>query len=374
MLAAFRGEPVDRVPIWLREGFPLLEGPAHADDFLNGWQAEPLYRELFDYVSPHADTFAPWGIGGFSRLLMVPASATRSNTIEIQPGIRRTVTTIETSGGPLEAVTDRRRGYSTQKVIKHPVSTPEDLRKLEAVPFAVPPELGPVARESYHRAEERWGADHLPWSFISSPLVCISGCMGLELFLEFSVLERQWLHRLLEEMVRRQLAILQAVMGDEHWQTVIDIGGSEQCTPPIMCPSAYDEFIVPYEGRVIGFLKGKGALIQVHCHGKVRHALECMIEEGVDATDPVEPPPAGDVTYGEARQIADGRLTLMGNLEFQELEFSEPIEIRDRIREILSHGSERLILGSSAGPISAVSPRLVSNYKAWIDAALEFGG
>jgi hypothetical protein len=80
------------------------------------------------------------------------------------------------------------------------------------------------------------------------------------------------------------------------------------------------------------------------------------------------------VNYAEARQITDGRLTLMGNLEFQEVEFSEPTEIRDRIREILLHGSERLILGSSAGPISAVTPRLVSNYKAWVDAVLEFVG
>jgi uroporphyrinogen-III decarboxylase len=98
-----------------------------------------------------------------------------------------------------------------------------------------------------------------------------------------------------------------------------------------------------------------------------------MIEEGADATDPVEPPPAGDCTYAEAREIAGDELTLMGNLEFDELEFSPPEHIRERVREILSHGNRRLILAASAGPISSVSPRLATNYRTWIDTALEYG-
>jgi len=97
-----------------------------------------------------------------------------------------------------------------------------------------------------------------------------------------------------------------------------------------------------------------------------------MKEMGADATDPVEPPPAGDVTYEEARRIADGRITLMGNLEFDELEHAEPARIRERVREILRLGSDRLILTASAGPINAVTERLAENYRVWIDTALEY--
>ena len=112
----------------------------------------------------------------------------------------------------------------------------------------------------------------------------------------------------------------------------------------------------------------------MHCHGKVSHALGCMMAMGVDATDPVEPPSAGDVTYAQARDIAGDRLTLMGNLEFDELEHASPEIIRRRVREVLSHGNRRLILAASAGPLSAMTPRLADNYRAWIDTALEFGG
>jgi hypothetical protein len=94
---------------------------------------------------------------------------------------------------------------------------------------------------------------------------------------------------------------------------------------------------------------------------------------GVVATDPVEPPPAGNVTYAEARTIAGDRLPLIGNLEFDELEHGEPDYIRARVREILSLGSRRLILGASTGPISAVTPRLAANYRAWVDEAVRIG-
>jgi len=140
----------------------------------------------------------------------------------------------------------------------------------------------------------------------------------------------------------------------------------------MMRPEAYDEYVVPYEGKIIQWLKERGCLIRAHCHGKVRHALPRMIEMGVDATDPVEPPPAGDVTYAEARELAGDKLTLMGNLEFDMLEHADTQTVQKHVRDVLSHGPRRLIIGASAGPISAVTPKLVDNYKAWIDAVLEY--
>lgn len=42
-MAAMRGEPADRPPLWLREGFDLLDPIPPADDFRNGWRAEPAH-------------------------------------------------------------------------------------------------------------------------------------------------------------------------------------------------------------------------------------------------------------------------------------------------------------------------------------------
>jgi hypothetical protein len=62
-----------------------------------------------------------------------------------------------------------------------------------------------------------------------------------------------------------------------------------------------------------------------------------------------------------------------GNMEFDQLEHGEPGEIRQRVRDQLSPGKKQLSMTTSPGPIIQVSRRLVENYKAWINAALEFG-
>jgi uroporphyrinogen-III decarboxylase len=203
-------------------------------------------------------------------------------------------------------------------------------------------------------------------------MVCISGCMPLELFLELSFTDGPWMAELCEEILRRQMAIYRRVFSP-GMRTLVIIGGSEQCTPPLMSPDSYDRLVVPYETRLIEFLHGMGLPVEIHCHGRVRHALKCMLAEGADATDPLEPPPAGDVTYEQAREIVGERLTLVGNLEWDELESAEPHQIREHVRRVLALGNRRLILAASAGPISAVTPRLAANYRAWVDAAEEFG-
>jgi uroporphyrinogen-III decarboxylase len=187
------------------------------------------------------------------------------------------------------------------------------------------------------------------------------------------VAERGWFHELCDEITRRQLAICEAVFEGVTDDTLVTFGGSEQCTPPMMRPQAYDEYVVPYEGRLVAWLRQRGLPVSIHCHGKVRHALGCMLAMGADATDPLEPPPAGDVTYAEARALVGDRLTLMGNLEWDMLETAEPAEVRRQVRAVLAHGTRRLILAASAGPISAVTRRLVDNYRTWIDTALEYG-
>ena len=153
----------------------------------------------------------------------------------------------------------------------------------------------------------------------------------------------------------------------------VNLGGSEQCTPPMTSPRAFDEFVVPYDSQIIAKFKEYGVLASCHCHGKVSHALKGIMEAGYVGTDPVEPPPMGDVTFEQARKITGGNLTLFGNLEWSELDQSTPEQIKTRVREILSYGKERLVVSSSAGPICAMTPTQIANYYAWVDAMLEFG-
>ncbi len=69
----------------------------------------------------------------------------------------------------------------------------------------------------------------------------------------------------------------------------------------------------------------------------------------------------------EAFEITEGQLTLIGNLEWADLELASEEEIRCKVRALEEVKDERLIVASSAGPITTVTEKLVDNHLAWLD-------
>lgn len=385
MLAAICGKEVDRPPIWLREGFniggnikgePLqnLKGMERelSSDFYLGWKDDPLYRELFEYLNSVADTMVSWNIAEhINRFLVIPPEHIRRKIVKIDDCTCIIDGWIETPRGALTFKDKLIRGFNTFWRIDYPVSTVEDLRKMAAIPFHFSPSVLEPYIKAYEEKLHAVGDRGILQIGFPSPIVAISGTMSLEDFLAMSLVEKHFFHELLQEITRRLLIITDAIFANRRLETIVNFGGAEQCTPPLMPPQAFDEFVVPYDGQIIERLKRYNIPVNMHCHGKVRHALGCMKKIGVDSTDPVEPPNGGDVSYSEAREIAGDELTLVGNLEFDELESSTPAEIKERVREIARFGSTRLILAASAGPISKITDQLAENYKTWIEAALE---
>jgi len=371
MQAAILGQPVDRVPIWLREGFDLLDRKTpNPDDFTDGWQADPDYIEFCDFARDVVDLRVGWSPGGhFNRTLGIPPHYIRGTTELVGSNTRRHIRTIDTPKGKLTAVSETHRGTRTTWGVKYPVESLEDLDKLRSVPF----EVMPVSYDSYERAHARTGDRGVLCLGVSSPWVVFSACVPFELALEWSLTEQDLVLEVLEEITQRCLACLEAVLS-RPLDTIANIGGSEQCTPPMMSPEVYARFVTPFDGRIVSMLNEHGIPVSCHCHGHVSKALTEMVRMGFAATDPVEPPfGGGDVTMAQAREIVGDKLTLCGNLQFNELEHSTPEQVRARVREILGTGKQRLVLASSAGPITRVSRPMLANYRAWVEEALECG-
>jgi uroporphyrinogen-III decarboxylase len=381
--AAIRGEPVDRPPIWLREGFNIggdlmaepmedVLGGGIEPEFRLAWKKDPLYLELLHYVESHVDVMRSWSVGGYiNRFLMIPPEHIKREIVALDVDTFRVNGRVETPSGVLNFRDEIKRGINTYWHIENLVETVEDLQSLATVPFDLDSGILQPYLENFRRKLEALGDRGIMRIEYPSPIVAISATMSLENFLAMSVLQSDLFHQLLEIITQRLLRITDELFAQGPLETIVNLGGSEQCTPPLMAPESFDEFVVPYDGRIIARLKEIGIPVNMHCHGKVAHALKKMIEMGVDSSDPVEPPPAGNVSYAEARSIAHGKLTLVGNLEFDELQYSDGDNIRRRVREIHSFGKDHLIFSASAGPISAVTPRLVENYKVLIDTYRE---
>jgi uroporphyrinogen-III decarboxylase len=93
----------------------------------------------------------------------------------------------------------------------------------------------------------------------------------------------------------------------------------------------------------------------------------------LDMLDPIEPPPAGDLSFAQARELSRSRITLAGNIQFSELEYASTDEITRQVRELMDGGKDHVILNATASPITFVSDRLRDNYIAMIDAGIQYG-
>ena len=155
---------------------------------------------------------------------------------------------------------------------------------------------------------------------------------------------------------------------------VVRFGGTEQATPPMMSPEMFDAYVVQYDSRLMGLVHQHGGLVHLHCHGKLDTILEKLVQIGVDATDPVEGPPSGDISLAEVKRRVGSTMTLIGNIQISDFEFLDPDAMFELARRtVLAGGKDRFILSASDYPLTRMSDRMLNNFKRAVDAGLEFG-
>jgi uroporphyrinogen-III decarboxylase len=95
----------------------------------------------------------------------------------------------------------------------------------------------------------------------------------------------------------------------------------------------------------------------------------------MDAVDPLEPPPQGDVSLDEARRAVGDDVVLFGNIELNLLETLSPEEfsvlVRRTVEQGRAAGGRGFVLMPTAAPCGReVSARTLENYRVLVDTAL----
>lgn len=356
LLAAWRGQSCDRVPLAL-QGFDCA-----SRDELSATD-DPLRRK----VAARVLDVLPFRVGvpsHINRMLVTPPQRIRTERRELGDGSLEVHGVIDTPRGELTYRTTWDAAAKTWWTGEYPVKTADDIEAIASVPWELPRDLHPAETDRLPAEFTRRG---IMLSRISSPFVCVAGMMKFEQFLGMCVTDLPLLRNLAEVCLERILDCLEVLLSEPGIDCVW-MGGSEWVTPPMASPAVYDALVQAQERAIIDYVhEHSDAIVHVHCHGNVRHALQRMVERGADYTEPVEPPPDGDITMAEAKALASGRITLGGNVEARIL-YNAPVEEVDRATwAAFEGGKDRFVLRATEGPSPRMSKREFENYMRLVD-------
>ncbi len=381
-LATLRGQPVDRVPLLLNgflyneDGYLLCREEGY--DWRNSSRRsvgegfifnnhteidrEPdhLKREICHRAVDLCPIVLTWP-SYENRYFMIPPDSIDEASRLREPGVIQTTVTIRTPKGNLTSVISR-NDY-TIWTEKYPVESLEDIEKIRSIPWKLPAEL---ATPRYEGFPEDFGERYLLTTRVSSPFVCVAGMMPYQLFLELCATHLDLLKELSLECKRRILDLLDVLLADRNLD-IVWMGGCEWITPPMASPDLYRELVQDFETEIIERIHRSGALSHIHCHGNVRSTLELIVERGGDFTEPVEPPPDGDITFANAKKLAGGRITLGGNIEAGLLTNGSVEAVERATLDAFEGGTHRMVLMPTAYPIDRFTIGMARNYHRFID-------
>ncbi|MGQ9631046.1 MAG: uroporphyrinogen decarboxylase family protein [bacterium] len=357
LLNSLMHRPVDRVPISTYE----LVG-YNPDSWEN---KEPSYRRLMDYIRLKTDCMYMWSASMDNRATEVEVRSWREGERTY------TQTTYHTPRGPLMKLDVEEDGIHTVWHVERLLKTDEDVDRYLSMPY----EFDPPNLSSFAVAEDRVGDHGIVLVSIPDPICIVSELFDFADFMLRAVTQKGRILALLDVVFERLreflIYLLRRGVGP-----LFRICGPEYVTPPYLGPEYFREFVVPYDSEMIELIHDYGCFARVHCHGRIRHVLDMIVEMGADAIDPLEAPPSGDITLGEVKARYGDRLCLMGNIQLRDLEYSAPEDMEAIVRRTLEEGKPGggFVLMPTAAPIDVpLSPTTERNYFVLIDTALKYG-
>lgn len=269
---------------------------------------------------------APWGLGRLDPNSEIARNLVEKTDIfiEASPGVDpfwgEYLRSLETIGeGTFRLSTPAgefqwcvKRTNITQAMVEFPFKSPEDGERFLSLPCKKPT---PSANH-FHDLRE-WLADGglvlvgipngvcLPASFFSPEDFCLQWALNPSLIIKLTEVGTERVIAMVEEL-------------SEQGVDAFRIIGGEYVTQQLG-PKAVDSLLKPYDTQLIETIHRWGAIAYYHNHGKVQRFLTDLKDLGIDALDPLEAPPWGDVELKEAQKLIGDSVCLVGNLDDMEI-------------------------------------------------------
>jgi uroporphyrinogen-III decarboxylase len=372
LLTALAGGTPDRVPINTYE----LAG-RNSRDWYN---QQPSYRSLMEYIRAHTDCITNWNPRPATdrytceeRFLCSDYPVEIETRTETAGQFHRTTRICHTPKGDLRSATQSATDVYTTWQVEHWCKSTADVDKALSVPY----EPARYDASDLARVRAELGEHGLVMASVGDPAYLAADLMSFQDYL-------MWAFEETDHFARTVAIIAGRVMENLRHQLdccVLDlyrIVGPEYFTAPYLPPAMFRRFIVPHVTEMTRLIHARGGKVRLHCHGKMGQVLDMILETGCDGIDPCEPPPDGDIELDEVKRRCQARgVSVWGNIELKLLEQATPGQIRAEVQKIMAQAKDGggFVLMPTAAPINLpLSPHTEANYKAFIDAGLEFGG
>jgi len=365
LLTAWSLREPDRVPIEIQ-----LAPAAH--EF-------PQAERILEFIENEADNFfhlrpADWGFCGLK-------TSYHEEVIEDVPGDFRRIKRVHiTAAGEFYAIT--KHNYNTLSPNdfyweRRYIHTLEEMRRLAEAPRA----SIPLDKETFDAEIHDIGNRGLYLVGLLHSLGYLVRNANLQEVYGWFLTEPEIMHRFLER-ANGQVAETIEAMGRAGIGPYFTVTAHEMLIPPWMGPRMFQEFVFPYDKMVNDTIHRIGGRLRIHCHGNCMAYLERFSEMGVDAIEPLERPPFGDVDLREAKRLVGDRMLLSGNIPSQSFLFMSREQVRQSVKEAISAaaaggGFTLRPAAGSAGTNSVQDAeqmiKYLDNIEAYIEAGLEFG-
>jgi len=225
--------------------------------------------------------------------------------------------------------------------------------------------------DNLEEQEKKLGESGIVMVDTEDPICAVASLFNLEAFTIFAFTEQELCHKLLEKHARyihkRTEKVAREFPG-RLWR----IYGPEYVTEPFLPPSFFDEYVVKYTSPMVKQVKKYGGFARIHAHGHIKNVLDYIVNMDADATDPIEPPPHGDVELKYVRRKYGNHLVLFGNIEIADIENMPCDMFRSVVKQTIADGTSGegrgFVLMPSASPYGRnISERTLRNYQIMVE-------
>ena len=367
-----KGEEVDRPPVCFYE-LNGLDQKAEDPDPYNVF-SHPSWAPILKMARDESDRIAlrPMRFKNTGKNIR---SSTECKTVTEENGNRHQYYSLDCNGRKFTWHDVRELDINTIWHVEYPLKTAEDLIAWldiqEGNEAPLIPDISQIVQ-----TENEMGDSGIVAVDIASPLCEAASYFSMEDYLVIAMQEPELFHRALKQISKRRIkeveAFAQAAPG-RLWR----VFGPEYACAPFLPPKLYEEYSVKYDAPIADIIRHSGGYPRIHCHGNLKNVLGLIRKTGWTAIDPVEPPPQGDVSLKEAREILGPDFTIFGNIEVSHLEILDEDEFTKCVRTALKEGpikGKQFVLMPSSSPYGRfISPKVVNNYRIMIDECNKAG-